>query len=90
MVVYRMNRGGETKLIHWGWIEAIAATAVVVAILMNIMLQIQIISMSPWTWEECLKSIEVDLVSVKSEGGIVNVSEVTTDKCNCCYLRVNC
>lgn len=73
---YRMNRGGETKLIHWGWIEAIAGTAttttvVVVAILMNIMLQIQIISMSPWTWEECLKSIEVDLVSVKKEGVIV-------------------
>lgn len=59
----RMNRGGETKLIHWGWIEAIAATTttvVVVAILMNIMLQIQIISMSPWTWEECLKNIKVD------------------------------
>ena len=91
MVVYRMNRGGETKLIHWGWIEAIAATTttVVVAILMNIILQIQIISMSPWTWEECLKSNEVDLVSVRSEGVIVNVSEVTTDKCNC-YLRVNC
>jgi len=72
---YRMNRGGETKLIHWGLIEAIAGTTtttvVVVAILMNIMLQIQIISMSPWTWEECLESIEVDLVSVKNEGVIV-------------------
>lgn len=73
VVVYRMmNRGGEAKRIQWGWIEAIAATAVavVVAILMNIMLQIQIISMSPWTREECLKSVGVDLVSVKVKGSL--------------------
>lgn len=71
MVVYRMmNRGGEAKRIQWGWIEAIAATAVAVAILMNIMLQIQIISMSPWTREECLKSVGVDLVSVKVKGSL--------------------